>query len=135
MEAKLKHLEFIQSLITRFNSNCFLVKGWAVTLVAALFALAAKDANERYLLITYVATVIFWLLDAYYLAYERQYRQLYHEVSQKDPSTIDFSLDISPYRHGRNTWWRAIQAQTLFIFYGSLAALPLLLLIIFKRLF
>ena len=134
MEAKLKHLEFIQGLITRLNNNCFLIKGWAVTLVAALFALAAKDANERYLLITYVATVVFWLLDAYYLSQERQYRQLYHEVTQKDPAAIDFSMNASQYCRYRNTWWTSLWAKTLLVFYGSLAALPLLLLLIFKRL-
>jgi len=29
------------------NVNSFLLKGWAITLVAALFALAAKDANPQ----------------------------------------------------------------------------------------
>ena len=45
MENKRKHLEFIQSVIARMNSNSFLIKGWSITLVSALFALAAKDSN------------------------------------------------------------------------------------------
>ena len=36
------------------NVNSFLLKGWAVTLISALFALAAKDANIRYVFITYI---------------------------------------------------------------------------------
>jgi hypothetical protein len=47
MESKLKHLEFIQNVITRMNTNSFLIKVWVATLVSALFALAAKDANQR----------------------------------------------------------------------------------------
>jgi hypothetical protein len=74
MEKKLKHLDFLQLVITRMNVNSFLVKGWAVTLVAAMFAFAAKDSNSKYVYITIVTTLIFWLLDAYYLSQERQYR-------------------------------------------------------------
>ena len=41
MEKKLKHLEFIQNVILRMNNNSFLIKGWAITLISALFALAS----------------------------------------------------------------------------------------------
>ncbi len=34
-----KHLEFLQAVITRMAGNSFLIKGWSVTLVAALLAL------------------------------------------------------------------------------------------------
>jgi hypothetical protein len=54
MEKKLKHLEFIQLVITRMNVNSFLLKGWTVSLVAALFAFAAKDLNIKYIIITYI---------------------------------------------------------------------------------
>ena len=38
---KLKHLEFIQGIITRMANNSFMLKGWAVTLVAGIFALSS----------------------------------------------------------------------------------------------
>ncbi len=132
MESKLKHLEFIQNLINRFNGNGFLIKGWAVTLVAALFALATKDANERYLFVTYMATIVFWLLDAYYLSQERQYRCLYNQVAIQ--SETDFSMDARHYAFGPNTWYRSLFALPIYTFYGSLAILPVLLLLIFKNL-
>lgn len=133
MDSKLKHLEFIQNLINRLNGNGFLIKGWAVTLVAALFALAAKDANERYLLVTYIATIIFWLLDAYYLSQERQYRSLYTHVAAQ--AETDLLMDARRYAHGRNTWVRSLFALPICTFYGSLAILPVLLLLIFKNIF
>ena len=37
-EDKLKHLEFIQNIITRMNTNSFLIKGWAVTIASAILA-------------------------------------------------------------------------------------------------
>lgn len=39
MESKIKHLEMIQGIINRMASNSFYLKGWAVTLVAGIFAI------------------------------------------------------------------------------------------------
>ena len=38
MDKKLKHLEMVQGVINRMASNSFMLKGWAVTLVAGIFA-------------------------------------------------------------------------------------------------
>ena len=35
MENKIKHLEFIQSTITRMNQNSFQIKGWMITFVSS----------------------------------------------------------------------------------------------------
>ena len=45
MDKKLKHLEMVQGVINRMASNSFMLKGWAVTLVAGIFALAGKDTD------------------------------------------------------------------------------------------
>ena len=37
MENKQKHLELIQGVINRLSSNSFLLKGWSVVLISALF--------------------------------------------------------------------------------------------------
>src|SRR3989339_426749 len=103
-EKKLKHLEFIQNTITRMNSNSFLLKGWTITLVSALFALAAKDTNYKYVLISYIAIPTFWLLDGFFIANERQYRDLYKEVSAKPENGIDFDMDASRFCSGDRTW-------------------------------
>lgn len=54
MEKKLKHLEMIQAVINRMANNSFMLKGWTVTLVAGIFALASKDADKMYFLIAIV---------------------------------------------------------------------------------
>ena len=118
MENKLKHLEFIQNIITRMNSNSFLLKGWSVTLVSALYALAANDTNVQYVLISYVVIPVFWLVDGFYISQERQYRDLYKDVAFKAESDIDFNLDASEYNKGRNTWLSGIFSKTLIPFYG-----------------
>ncbi len=68
MENKIKHLEFIQSIVNRMANNSFIMKGWAITLVAALFALSSKDANKNYIVIAFLPVITFWILDGYFLS-------------------------------------------------------------------
>ncbi len=82
MEAKLKHLDMIQGVINRMASNSFVFKGWSITIIAGLSAFAAKDTNNRLLVLSVVATILFWLVDAYYLSLERAYRDLYDKVAK-----------------------------------------------------
>lgn len=121
MEKKLKHLEFIQSAINRMASNLFLLKGWTVTLIAALFALSAKDAKPVYALIAYIPAFMFWLLDAYFLSQERRFRSLYDDVRKREEQDIDFSMDTQPYKEEpRNRFWHAFWSLTLRLYYGAL---------------
>lgn len=130
MEKKLKHLDFLQLIITRMNVNSFFLKGWAVTLVSALFAFAAKDTNIKYVLITYVSTPLFWFLDGYYLSQERQYRSLYNIVKDKKEDEIDFDLNAKSYNKGRNMWFQSIFSPTLYLFYGTLILVTLIVMFI-----
>jgi hypothetical protein len=118
MECKLKHLEFIQSVIARMNSNSFTIKSWVITLISALFALAASGSNTNYVLITYIIVPVFWLLDGFYLSQEKQYRELYKEVSIKKESEIDFSMIANKYDKSNNTWISCIFTKTQIPFYG-----------------
>jgi len=111
----IKHLEFIQNVITRMGGNSFLVKGWMITLVSALFALASKDADSRYSVITCLVIPAFWLLDAYYLSRERQYRGLYDVVRFR--SATHFSMDTRKHAKEKNTWVRSFFSATLLAFY------------------
>lgn len=124
MEKKLKHLDFLQLIITRMNVNSFFLKGWAVTLVAALFAIAAKDSINNYVWITYISTLAFWVLDGYYLSLERQYRDLYDEIREKTEDEIDFDLNAKKYDRASSTWLRSLFSHTLIIFYGILMIIP-----------
>src|SRR5271169_4867514 len=132
MDNKLKHLEFLQLIITRMNVNSFLLKGWAITLISALFALAAKDANMKYVLITYFSTPLFWFLGGYYLSIERQYRELYDEVRRKDDNNIDFDLTAKRFNIGKNTWLPCTFSSTLLLFYGTLLFVTLVIIFLIK---
>lgn len=123
MDSKLKHLEMIQGVISRMESNSFALKGWAVTLVAGIFAFANKDANKAYFLVTYIPIIVFWGLDAFYLLQERLFRALYNHVSTLPCDKIDFSMDTSSmkFHGGRNTYCRCFFSRTILFFYLPLA--------------
>lgn len=131
-EKKLKHLEFIQNVIDRMNRNSFLLKGWAITLVSALFALAAKDANIKFVLVSYIALPVFWILDGFFIAVERRFRDLYKEVSIKQETEIDFSMDTMKFIKGNRTWICGILSKTLVPFYGISIATTLIVMYLIK---
>jgi len=113
MDAKLKHLEFLQNVIMRMNSNSFLIKGWTITLACVIFTLVVNYSNIIYLVIMYIPTVMFWLLDGYYLIQERRYRDLFDNVVTQSEEAINFDLDASKFDHGKNTFISAIFSKTV----------------------
>ena len=120
MDRKLKHLDFIQGVINRLSTNSFLLKGWSVVLVSALFALSAADSNVQFVMLAYIPAVAFWALDGYFLALERSYRRLYEQVRAKTPEEIDFSMDAREAKGGAHAWASAFLSKTLIVFHGSL---------------
>ena len=126
---KHKNLEFLQAAINRMAGNLFLLKGWTVTLIAALFALAAKDTNSIYAALAYFPLLVFWTLDGYFLAQERCFRALYDHVRGLDEAQIDFSMDTRQFKNERrNTWAGAMLSTTLVVYYVALAVILLVLI-------
>lgn len=117
MEKKIKHLEFIQLIITRMNTNSFLLKGWAVTLVVALFALNISKTSIGFIKTSFLPVILFWVLDGYFLYQERLFRELYNEVRLKDELQIDFSMKRTS---STRKFIEALLSKTLTLFYGAL---------------
>jgi hypothetical protein len=121
MEKKLAHLNLIQAIITRMASNSFLLKGWSVTLVAALFALAAKDTKPALVLIAYLPGVVFWALDGYFLWQETLFRRLYDRVRGLAEDQIDFSMSTVGLPKPPH-WLARTFSKTLALFHGTIIA-------------
>ncbi len=129
---KIKHLEFIQLVITRMSVNSFLLKGWTITLVSAVFAFAAKDTNPKYFWISFIAILVFWGLDAYYLLQERLYRSLY-EIRAKPANAIDFSMNTQKFNVIKgNNWVNCIGSNTLLFFYFALVSITTFIILYLK---
>ncbi len=126
MERKLKHLDFIQNTITRMSHNSFLLKGWAVTLVGALFALSSKNIDSGITVIAMLLTIMFWLLDAYYLSKEHLYRLHYDEVRVKKPDEIDFSMTPTQTNSSYTDLFVKFTSPTQLSFYGVLVLIIVL---------
>lgn len=77
MEAKIKHLEFIENVIERMARNSFMLKGWAITIFAGVLALADTNHVLIPLIATIVTTIMFWYLDSFYLQQERLSKNVY----------------------------------------------------------
>lgn len=118
MDAKLKHLEFVQGVVNRLSTNSFLLKGWSIILISALFALSAKDADRGFALLAYIPGIAFWGLDGYFLALERCYRRLYEKVRTTYKDNIDFIMVIDK-RQGSKNWLKATCSKTLLVFHGA----------------
>lgn len=119
MSAKEYHLGLIQSIVSRMGNNSFLIKGWCSTLVSAILVFATDKGNRSIMLVCFIPTVLFWILDAYYLYKEQLYRDKYDQVRMEPEPSIDYSLEIIPNSGGR-TWVKAYFSRTLLIFYGGL---------------
>lgn len=130
MDSKLKHLELIQGVINRMANNSFLLKGWSVTLISALFALAAKDSNQFFIYLAYFPCVTFWGLDGYYLWQERMYRKLYKKVTETAPDSIDFDMNAKNYKKDVDSWFSVCFSVTLRMFHGVIFGVILLTMFI-----
>lgn len=91
-ESRIRYLEAIQRIIDRLSNTSFILKGWAVSLVAGLMALAASNSNLKFVLVAYIPIVVFWFLDAYFLMMERQYRILFSENVDLKKQLESFSI-------------------------------------------
>lgn len=130
MDKKIKHLEMLQAAIGRMAGNLFLLKGWSITLIAALFALSAKDADPVFAGIAYFPLFVFWALDGFFLSQERRFRALYDHVRLLDESEIDFSMDTRPHWNDSNTWSASLFSKTLLIYYVGLSLILFFLLLV-----
>lgn len=131
MEAKLKHLEFIQTAIGRMSAYSSLFKGWAITIAAALTAFAAVDTRWALLAIALVSTLLFWGLDGYYLWLERGFVRLHKKVAAMPANSIDFNMEIDK-SNPKSEWFRACFRHHLVAFYGAILLIDVLGIILIK---
>jgi len=118
-DKKFKHMEFVQAVIARMNANSFLLKGWAITLIVALVALAVQYSNILYPITACMVVIVFWVLDGFYISRERRYSDLYNEVRKMEDDQIDFDMDATRFCNNKGrSWVDGIFSKTLFTFYA-----------------
>jgi len=129
----MKHLEMIQNIISRMANNSFLIKGWCIVLVSALFALNVGEKNDALIYLPLLPLVSFWVLDGYFLWQERLYRKLYNKVKDLiDESDIDFDMNAYVFKDSTKSWLETTFSLTLNIFYITLLASIIIIILLMK---
>lgn len=121
---QIKHLEFVQGNVIRFNSNSFQMRSWMLVVVTALLGSFANTGNQNFIVLALLPTIIFWVLDSYYLQLERKFRGIYNDVAglSKEPKEVKpFAMPINQYTEDKYSFWDVFLSPTI---------LPLYLLII-----
>jgi hypothetical protein len=134
-----KELDLVQGCITRMAQNSFMVKGWALGILAALIGLSVdRIALWTLCLISVAITLIFWTLDAFFLKMEKCYRFKYEWViTERSNGNREFLYDLNPYNTKTRKEGRATPSVpsvmfskpcTLLLFYGCPIAIALAVL-------
>lgn len=120
------YLTILQGVVSRMAGNSANCKTWSVSIVSAILVLIADKGNPDYAYIALIPVMLFCLLDAYYLAQERAFRDIYSNFVTKlvnGEASVNnlFSLkSIRGFRVVRSTC-AAIFSFAVYPFYGILA--------------
>jgi hypothetical protein len=122
-EAERDYLKIIQTVIDRMARCSFLIKGWSITIVAAILALDIRNLNPWLSAVGFLPVLVFWLLDSYYLRRERLFSKLYEKaISELDlalpnrtlplfiMNTKDFEKDVA-------SWFCVVWSRTIWPLY------------------
>lgn len=126
------HMTILQRIIGRMAENSRSCKMWCVTLVSAILALVAFRGEANHIFIALLPTALFSLLDAYYLALERSFRDAYNDFVTNlhggRYTTSDLYIVPPPPRASvllRGKLWAMFMSVSVWLFYtfvvGTLA--------------
>lgn len=129
MEFNEKHLEFLQSNISRMNQCSFQMKGWAITIVSALIAVYVATisnecgGNKLFIFVAIAPTVLFWVLDSFYLSQERKLIGIYNDIIHKEQCNNelkikDYEMPLNKYKGWRYSVCNAFISPSESILYG-----------------
>ena len=121
------YLEMQQVVITRLAGNSASCKTWCVTLVTAIAALGVNAREPGFVLLAFLPFAIFFILDSYYLALERDFRHRYdifvehiHEGTAEKTELFKLKLPSGRVRR-LGTAMQAVFSPSVLPFYAFLA--------------
>ena len=113
----LVHLQMIQDVISRMVRCSFLLKQWSIVVFAAIltFSLTLQSNEFRNCLLPFLLPapfVAFWLMDAFYLKQERDYRWLFNQMRKQEETDFNMSASSSSERY-----WSSFFSVSILWFY------------------
>jgi hypothetical protein len=119
-ELRAKHLEMVQSIISRLAGYGAPLKSLCITLVTAVCGLAATLGRPDVMLLSLLPIAAIAVVDAQYLRTERRMRRLYEVVRLEDWATPpNFEITVS--KVPRESFLGALASWSVLIFYVPLA--------------
>lgn len=117
-----KHLEFIQSVITRMNQNSSNIKTCYITILSAFFGIGKIGLIKDVTIIIFILilSLIFCIMDSYYLYLGRGFRHLYEivaNIKQDVKLKGDFDMTIPQEDRALKRFFGAFCSQTEIWFY------------------
>ena len=95
---RIAHLTMLQGVMARMGSNAFALKALSATFGSAAIAVmaTAQKPSPYYAVAALIPILVFWLMDAQYLRYERSYRKLYERV-RRGEDVEAYDLNAEPF--------------------------------------
>jgi hypothetical protein len=130
---QLKHLEFIQSVISRLANCSFLIKGWSITLVIGILAFSITNSYKILAIIAVIPIMVFWGLDCYFLWQENLFIALYESarlayIKNEPFDTLNMSTITE--RKNASNWVDTFLSTTLLLFHGTILLCTVLICLI-----
>ncbi|WP_242469629.1 hypothetical protein [Rhabdochromatium marinum] len=77
------HLQIMQGVIQRMAANSSSCKTWCITIVSAILVVTAHKDKPELIWLALFPSILFFVLDAYYLALEKAFRASYNAFLKK----------------------------------------------------
>jgi hypothetical protein len=122
------YLTLLQGVISRMAGNSAACKTWCVTIVSAIFVLAIDKNKPQAIAVGLLPVGLFFLLDAYYLSLERDFRMVHDSFVSKLYEGAATAEDVYSFKipagfgHRFGAMWSSIWSLSVLPFYGILVA-------------
>lgn len=117
------HLSIEQNVIQRMAGNSASCKAWCVTLISAILVVVADKNKPTLAYLAVMPTLVFFILDAYYLGLEKRFRNSYREFLRKlheKRITPDDLFEIKPIGSQIKSLLESMVSFSILPFYGGL---------------
>jgi hypothetical protein len=112
-------LQMIQAVITRLAANSGALKGFTVPVVTALLGVGIDKNSDGFVWLGIYPIVVFGFLDAFYLALEKRYRDLYKKAITDPDTEWSLALARATRRQILRQILEAVLSPSVWAFYGA----------------
>lgn len=121
LQMRLAHLNMIQGIVSRLSGFSANAKNFCITILAALVAVAFQKPVPELIWAGFAVPFLFALLDAYYLAQEKRFRDFY-EISSAKSLDQATNLALTPPPLTLQAVTRTVFSGSVFVVYLALLA-------------